>query len=233
MIGIAARNGQPFAVKGWINRDNELFGDKADNINAQLVTPLPIVPDGLHFEDVPYHWEFREYNIPQGNYNIHSHLQDTRYFEDYLPLVRHWLTFKDEPADNEAIALHYRAGDYQKEATSYHPRCSPEYYREAINKFPRGSTFLVFSDDEIEAIHLLRPLFRAGDKVHMICGNYLDDFKLMKHCRHFITANSSFSLMAAVLASQEGKIVISPKRWFGEAAGGMVFYGYVKNSIVI
>jgi hypothetical protein len=43
----------------------------------------------------------------------------------------------------------------------------------------------------------------------------MEDFALMKKCKHFIIANSSFSAMAALLADQPGKIVVSPKKWFG------------------
>jgi len=44
----------------------------------------------------------------------------------------------------------------------------------------------------------------------------LEDFKLMKRCRNFIIANSSFSAMAAILGEHPEKKVVSPSRWFGE-----------------
>jgi len=236
-IGIALKNGQPFGFPEWINKDAELFGGTADRMSDYFVNPLPELIEGLHYQDIPYHWEYRDYNIQTGNWNIRSHLQDPRYFENCMPLIRHYFRMKDEPEQNEYIALHYRAGDYIDNPDAYHPRCSPEYYREAMKQFYlMGCKFLVFTDSEMDWV-------RVQDQIGLPKGvdiqvasrrmNYIEHFRLMKRCKHFITANSSFSLFAAILGEHPEKKIICPKRWFGTAAGGMEFYGYPKDSIIL
>ena len=64
-------------------------------------------------------------------------------------------------------------------------------------------------------------------------GNYLEDFRLMKTCKDFIIANSSYSLMPAILAEHPDKKIVCPSRWFGEIAGINGNDCYPENSIVI
>jgi hypothetical protein len=91
---------------------------------------------------------------------------------------------------------------------------------------------MVFSDDIDGAMKFLpqtdRFYFARRDK------HYMTDFKLMKQCRSFITANSSFSHMAAILGEHPDKKIIMPRRWFGSQAGGMSMEGqYPESAIVI
>src|SRR5438045_2298548 len=77
-------------------------------------------------------------------------------------------------------------------------------------QFP-GEQFIVFSDDAREAYKIF------GDEVlYPINETYIEDFKLMKSCKSFITSNSSFSLMAAILGTHPDKKIITPERWFGK-----------------
>ena len=41
--------------------------------------------------------------------------------------------------------------------------------------------------------------------------DYIQDFKLMKRCRHFIVGNSSYSAMAAILGEVPDKRVVAPR----------------------
>jgi hypothetical protein len=116
---------------------------------------------------------------------------------------------KDEPKQNGYIAVHYRAGDY---GGDYHPRMPLEYYQEAMAEFP-GGEFLFFTDDILETKRIF------GDTIRIAGAGYLDDFRLMKRCQHFIIANSSYSAMAAMLGEAPDKRVIAPRPWFGPAAG--------------
>lgn len=230
-IGIAVKNNQPFGFPEWINRDNEFFGGTADKMADYFVNPLPPIPDGLHFENVPYHWNYMDYKVESGNWNICSHLQDERYFAHCMPIIRHYFRMKGEGHPANRVSIHYRAGDYLDDQSAYHPRCSKEYYQEAINQFPVGTNFTIFTDD-VDAFDSLGVDF-TGMSTHFTPGrSYIEDFKFMKTHKSFITANSSFSLMAAILGEHPGKKIICPKRWFGSSAG-ITFEGYPKGAIVI
>ena len=164
--------------------------------------------------------------LPSGNWNIDSHLQSEKYFSHCIEMVRHYLTFKNEPRKNDYVAVHFRAGDYIDDPNAYHPRQPMEYYEKAMALFP-GRKFIVFTDDK-EAAMCRIPKY---DEIYS--GNYLEDFKLMKSCHSFITANSSYSLMAAILANQPGKQIVCPSRWFGPSVGLETKDIYPANSIVI
>lgn len=229
-IGIAVRNGQPYGFDRWRTVDNVLFSNAIDDIEDYLVNPLPRIPEGLQFADIPYHWEYKDYNIPTGDFNICSHLQDPRYFDHCMGLIRHVFRFKGEYAPVDAIGLHYRAGDYIDDHNAYHPRQSPEYYSKALELLPGDMKVIVFSDDIDAAMNFLpqdeRFYFPRCDK------HYIEDFVLMKQCKHFITANSSFSLMAAILGEHPDKKIVCPERWFGTQAG-IWFSGYPKDAIIL
>jgi hypothetical protein len=76
----------------------------------------------------------------------------------------------------------------------------------------------------------------TGISTALSCGrDYLEDFRLMKTCRHFVTGNSSFSLMAAILGEAPDKKIVCPSTWFGPAWGQMPETKdlYPENAIVI
>lgn len=232
LIGIATKNNQPWGVKAWLNKDNALFGQPIDNMEDYFVNPLPKLEDGRRFTDIPYHWSYVNYNIPNGDWNICSHLQDTRYFKDYMPLIRHYFRMKDEPPQNDYVAIHYRAGDYIDDPNAYHPRCSFDYYNKAFKMFPEGTKFAVFTDGYKDWIKMFPDFDCFYPGLFSGC-TYLTDFRFMKRCKHFITANSSFSLFAAILGEHPEKKIICPSRWFGASANGLEFNGYPENAIVI
>jgi hypothetical protein len=225
-IGVATRSGQQYGFNEWINRDNALFGGQEDKMSDYFVNPLPALPDGVRFQDYPYHWEFRDINLPNGNWNLFNHFQSFKYFEHCRETILHYFRMKDEPKQNDFVAIHYRAGDYTEGNEGYHPRMSKEYYLNAIKKFPIGTRFLIFSDDIVSFKEkILAELFEVinYDYHFKYSGyhSYIDDFKLMKRCKSFIIANSSFSAMAAWLGEHPEKKVISPSwdNWFGKASG--------------
>ncbi len=233
VIGIADKSGQTFGFPEWKNHDNALFGGEVTNLSEVFENPLPKVLDNTYFTDYGYFWGYRDIFLPHGNWSINAHMQSPKFFDHCIDKVRRYFTMKDEPEQNDYCAIHYRAGDYIDDPTAYHPRCSYEYYREAMSMMPEGTEFIVFSDgSDEEVLSKIPPINRS---VKIVKGDsYLDEFKLMKKCKHFIIANSTFSSMAATLANHSDKKVIAPKRWFGSQANGMNWNdGYEKNWIVI
>lgn len=211
VIGTAIKSGQPYAFPEWFNKDNALFGGEVTRFDDHLVNPLPRIPDGFYWQPIHYFWGYKDLFLPTGNWDIHGHMQSYKFFAHCIDRVREVFRFKDEPEQNDYVAIHYRAGDYIDDPTAQHPRCSREYYLEAMSLFP-GATFLVFSDD----VHKARGVLEHTNS-EFSNGSYLDDFKLMKRCKSFICANSSFSFMAALLGEHPDKKIIMPSRWFGSS----------------
>jgi hypothetical protein len=208
-IGIARANGMDFAFPKWFNYDNALFGGNKDDFSRYFVNQLPLLPDGRLWENYGYFWGYKDIKLSKGDWSIDAHLQSPKFFENCIEDVRHYFTMKNEGEQNDFCAIHVRAGDYIDDPNAYHPRCSKEYYEKAISMMPSGTKYIIFSDD----IEFAKQ--RVNVKGTYLSGYYLSDFKLMKRCKHFIIANSSFSAMAALLADHPDKIVIAPERWFG------------------
>jgi hypothetical protein len=229
-IGIAVTSGQSYAFPKWINYDaRDRFGSKEDAfIYKHFINDLPEVPTDIDFACYPYFWGYRYINIPVGNITFESHFQSPKYFANAMNLVQHYFTMKDE-LDYDATAIHFRFGDYSRDPNGYHPCPSVEYYREALKHLP-PSELLVFSDDIDEAHKVMTAL---GVKYVMIEDDYLQSFKIMKRCRHFVTANSSYSMMAAILGHYHDKRIISPRNWFGPTVGLETADIYPEGTIII
>lgn len=125
----------------------------------------------------------------------------------------------DAIKSGNSASIHIRRGDYVEnpEASGYHGTCSLEYYTAAAKLLAEEQgvdRFFVFSDDPEWArtnLDLPRPVTVVG---HNTGRESHWDLFLMRHCRHYIIANSSFSWWGAWLNPSEDKVVIAPKTWF-------------------
>jgi len=218
VIGIAARSGQPYAFPRWQTHDNAIFGNPVDDIEQYLVNELPRIPDGLSFQDYGYFWGYRDINLPTGNWSIDAHMQSYKFFSHCIGQVRETFRFKNEPEQNDYVAIHVRMGDYLIDGNAQHPVCSKSYYLNAMRMFPVDTKFILFSDEPEKATEYLDQDYGYPvDVILAINGSYISDFKLMKRCKSFICANSSFSFMAALLGEHPDKKIIMPSRWFGSS----------------
>lgn len=124
---------------------------------------------------------------------------------------------------SNSVALHVRRGDYVSNAAAaqFHGVCDMGYYQEAIRRLlatmPDLEVF-VFSDEPEWA----RSNLNLPAPTHVIDSNGPDrgywDLELMRHCRHHVIANSSFSWWGAWLAQPDGQVVYAPSRWFRDAS---------------
>jgi hypothetical protein len=120
--------------------------------------------------------------------------------------------------NTNAVSLHIRRGDYAtlESANKFHGLLSLEYYQKAISEIEKKQNdpvYFIFSDD----IQWANEHLKLKNPAHFISGNIgresYKDIWLMKHCKHNIIANSSFSWWGAWLNASPSKIVISPKQW--------------------
>jgi hypothetical protein len=137
-------------------------------------------------------------------------MQSERYFAHCADTVRHYFEFAHKtPQLTDTVAVHFRGGDY---GGSYHPHCTPEYYREALSHVG-DKRILIFSDSPDMALQII-------GKGEAVRGNHsMVDMELMSRCDHHIIANSTFSWWGAWLA--QSKLVIAPKIWFGPDASNL------------
>lgn len=157
--------------------------------------------------------------------------------EDYVDGVKSrlskdlWLK-KDIPVDQElknrirnsnAVALHIRRGDMAKNPNF--KTVGTDYYSKAVVKMHELVTdphFFIFSDEPEKAKEVLAGV--SGNFTYLTAqsmalgyygtqGDYID-FELMRLCKHYITANSTFSWWPAFLSDNPDKVVIAPGHWY-------------------
>lgn len=215
-IGIARRNGFNFAFPPWRNHAALNFGQPDLDVQARFVNRLPLYA-GPRLPECEIPFGYKNIRLTRS-VSLLGYLQSERYFSHCLDEVKFYFRMKDEPPANDYCAIHWRAGDYGATPTKYkpkgnaaHPRMDMNYYEPAMALLGSGQKYLVFSDD----LEAAKDLF--GDRVEYSEGlDYLDDFRLMKSCKHFIISNSSYSLMAAILGEHPEKQVVGPLPWFGD-----------------
>lgn len=127
-----------------------------------------------------------------------------------------FIKLRDEIKGCNSVALHVRRGDYIGNPNWHILPLS--YYVKALSVLkvcrPVDKVY-VFSDDmrwcRENFNYLLSP--NGVEFVHL--DNYLD-FDLMKSCKYFILANSTFGYFPALLGEAENKQVYCPKNWLGD-----------------
>ena len=218
VIGIARKSGQPFGFPPFVNWDHkERFGSTEDiELDKYFVNPLPRLADAgvLPFQKKEYPWGYHDIYLPTGSWDLSGHFQSEKYFKHCIDLVRHYFRMTDEFSPQDVCAVHVRLGDYDD---NYHTRLTADYYKLAMSLFPVDQKFVIFSDDPVGAFEITKDLRPNGFIYQSMQQGYIDDFKLMKACKHFITGNSSYSLMAAILGDHPEKKIVCPKNWFGPA----------------
>lgn len=231
VIGVARKNGHEFGFEPWYNHDHESrFGSKEDcDLQKHFTNFLPVIDRGLPYQQINVNWGYEDLHLPrQNHYDIRGHFQSIKWFEHSLDEVRYYFSM---PMEEEfpITAIHWRAGDYEDNENAYHPRLTIDYYKKAMEII--AGPYMVFSDD----IEAAEKMFSNIDTEIWYCRgkDYINDFKVMKGCKHFITANSSYSLMAAILATHPEKKIVMPAKWFGDIAGLPTKDLYPSNAIII
>ena len=215
-IGIARKNKWSYAFPEWKNYDHlERFGTTEDiDVQKYFVNKLPVYNGQKIDSETFIHWGYWPINLRgERNISLGGHMQSEKYFMHCDNEIRYYFKMVDEYPDNDYCAIHVRLGDYDD---NYHPRLKMDYYAKAISMMPVNTRFILFSDEPMKAWDMLNGFVRFTD---VVTGkDYMQDFKLMKSCKHFIIGNSTYSWWPAWLSNQPGKMVIAPSKWFGSVA---------------
>ena len=120
-----------------------------------------------------------------------------------------------------AVGIHIRRQDYKSQQEVF-ALLTMEYYKSAIEYITEKTNnpiFFVFSDDMDWVKKAFSKYFSQWNFEYVSINNMDTDFmelELMRSCKHFIIANSTFSWWAAWLNSNPNKIIIAPKKWYNK-----------------
>jgi hypothetical protein len=240
-ISAALQNNMDYVFPTW----------KYSKYYKKELPQLPLVNikalGGLTYIDREGPFEFKPIEIPDpnNNWDLGGYLQSELYWEPFMSEILSYYEPKDEYVEllqkefghllsQKTCSIHFRGGDYRG-LQHYHPVQDMYYYGAAIDTMDSDCIFLVFSDEP----ETVKRMFQ-GEQFHFI--NYTDKTRggdvilehiLMSMCNHNITANSSFSLTAAMFNKNPDKKVICPRKWFGPAAPYNTINLYPKGAIII
>ena len=173
---------------------------------------------------------FESFSEKKSNVFMDGDWQRNEYIEPILDLLRKDFELRDNLPDKvnilidqiksvNSVCLHVRRGDYVTSKTSnerigFH---GVEYIQAAlpyITEQIKSPVFYIFSNDikwckenitlDYKTIYI--------DESHG-WKNDLQYFEIMKSCKNFIIANSTYSWWAATLSTSKNKIVVTPKQW--------------------
>jgi hypothetical protein len=221
LYAIAKENGYEFGIPYECRNETDDYRDMCladcfDNLSAA---------DSKNFLPTSQIEEKTNLFIPEmlkirDNVDIFGYFQTEKYFKKYRSELLKEFKFKKEiyqkcfdlktKINNKIISVHMRFGDYDLFPDVY-PRCSVEYYTNALALMPADAQIILFSDDREKASQF----FKTIEKPYVVY-DYLskyEDLCLMSLCDYHIIANSSFSWWGAWLS--ESKKVVAPKKWYG------------------
>ena len=144
--------------------------------------------------------------------------QNHLYFDKYKEKIKKELARKTKISDraneytNEiksccSVSIHVRRTDYVR--TEDNVAIKTEFYmrayRDLVNRIGKNLSLYVFTDDK----KYVRDNFNIKDYTLIEGLSDIDEFEVMKNCKHHIIANSTFSWWAAYLGENEG-VTIAP-----------------------
>lgn len=216
----------------FINRgDFALVEDSPDNLRVKIynLTKGRSKPRIRHIRQKGN--GFNEEILDLGdNVYLDGWWQDEKYFKDIRGLLLKEVELKTKPSaqnakwlkqikESASVSLHIRRGDYvhNKMTNKFHGVLEPAYYQKALDYLEKtaGSkdlSLFIFSNDIGWCKQNLK--FKYPTVFVDAENSGAEDMRLMKHCKHNIMANSSFSWWGAWLNQNPAKIVIAPKVWF-------------------
>lgn len=149
---------------------------------------------------------------------LEGYWQSEKYFKSIKPILAKELVSEIQPSNEDArifeaieatnsVFIHIRRINYAHELPL-------SYYEKAIIEIKKRLTdpvFYVFGDDFSWINN--QSIFKDNCQIVSHNDQYheLNDFELMKSCKHAIIANSSFSWWAAWLNESKNQVVVSPE----------------------
>jgi hypothetical protein len=197
--------------KSVLNYKNNIFRNFIfDQINSFSVYTEPY----FHYKKIDY----------QPNIFLSGYFQSEKYFINHRNTLLKLFSIDSLNLDlinkkysnidfENSCSLHVRRGDYLKYPNA-HPTCDVSYYEKSIGLVD-SENILIFSDDINWCKNNL--LIKNKNLIFIEGNQDYTDLWIMSLCKNNIMANSTFSWWGAWLNNNKNKLVIGPKKWFGES----------------
>jgi hypothetical protein len=174
----------------------------------------------LELQTTPIH--VKGYFQTHKYFNLYPNL-NTEYFDGFKFSSRQVEEIAHDYKASSALMVHIRLGDYLKLENRYFGSLDTEYYKNAINKVKSLSNFskiVVISDDiKLAKLHYFK-IENLGLPVEWLDAPEIESsaelMMIMRNCKGFVIANSTFSWWIANLSSYP-KVIAAPHPWFREA----------------
>lgn len=172
-------------------------------------------------------------NCLSKNKYVKGLFQSHRCFDDIKDILRTEFVLKekasvlvrelqDEIEEVNSVCVHWRRGDYLEAQYAHLNICDLDYYKRAMDaalKELQNPIFYIFTNSSADA-NYIKDNYNFPYSVKYInlelkdtYHSDIDDFCLMKSCRHFIISNSTFSWWAQYLNDNSKKLVYAPSIW--------------------
>ncbi len=216
-------------------------GNMASVYKDTLYSTLSALPRGwkpdYRYKEPTFSYRPIEY---RNNMQLEGYFQSLKYFSEYENEIRE--LFLNEKTNllidklrskighllqKKTVSLHIRRGDYLK-FNNIHPQQDISYYNQSMDYIEADIVF-VFSDD----IGWCRNNIKLDSLLFINGQSDYEDMLLMSLCNHNIITGSSFSWWGAFLNRNKDKIVVAPKKWFGEGFKGDWSDVYTEKMIVL
>ena len=223
--GIARKHGYDFCIPSGPKTEDG-FRDEENQHKLLMAFKMPKVKlvdkfPAPYFQETKNTFDEDLFENCKDNVNLYGFFQTEKYFKHIEDEIRNDFTFVDDilkPCidafnSEDLIGLHIRRSDYVQKQ-NYHPLCTLDYYKEALEKLPKKVPVVVVSDDPEWCSD--QSIFDSDRFLISESDDNIVDMCILSTCKYHIIANSSFSWWGAWLANSEK--VIAPKVWFGPAA---------------
>jgi len=230
MKNFSRKHGMKCSFPNYEQHLVKLANDKFHNPNCKFSNEYSLFIKNIntHVEDQAFY----QVNFPFYFYDFKD-VKNGMVFDGFFQSEKYFIESRDEILKtfntgllniekyknfdfSRSCSIHLRRGDYLKFEES-HPVLGEDYYSKAIEIIKEKiDNIVIFSDDIAWCKENLKSS-KFYDKNLVYSSEEKDylEMSLMSKCKFNIIANSSFSWWGAWLNNQEGKVVITPKKWFG------------------
>jgi GT2 family glycosyltransferase/GR25 family glycosyltransferase involved in LPS biosynthesis len=188
-------------------------------------------PEVLTIKEQHLNFDENLYNLPKGDIILDGYFQDSKYFEEYKPLIK--LIFKFEKTiedlcnswrnniNKKVIGIHLRVPDIYHEPINKFLYTVPtaNYLKSALTTFDNSCKFVIFSNNVKWSKELFHDVLKDYDIEYQENSNEIIDLCKLSLCDGYILSPSSFSWWAIFL-NKNTVPVVQCFPWFSITGNG-------------